>query len=129
MSLNRREMLRLGAAGAGSFLLTSAASGQALPSSVFARPAAPLDPLAPPAPGASAPAGIDPALFQRAKAALNILLLLLIEYANSVRGFITHADNVRLGSRYADQPGVKPPRQVDRTVNQYRREQVYVEVH
>lgn len=71
MSLNRREMLRLGAAGAGSFLLNSAGSGQTLPSSVFARPAAPLDPLAPPAPGASAPAGIDPALFQRAKAALD----------------------------------------------------------
>ena len=74
MSLNRREMLRLGAAGAGGLLLSGAASSQVLPSSVFARPATPI---VPPAPAVSAPvaptapAGINPALFSRAKAALD----------------------------------------------------------
>ncbi len=74
MSLNRREMLRLGAAGAGGLLLTSAASSQSLPTSVFARPAAPIDPLAPvrPTPATPlAPGGINPTLFSKAKAALN----------------------------------------------------------
>lgn len=76
MSLNRREMLRLGAAGAGGLLLSGAASSQILPSSVFARPAAPIDPLAPaPAVTApvtpSAPGGINPTLFAKAKAALD----------------------------------------------------------
>ena len=76
MSLNRREMLRLGAAGAGGLLLSGAASSQVLPSSVFARPAAPVDPLAP-APAVSAPVapaapgGINPVLFNKAKAALD----------------------------------------------------------
>ncbi|HVF36436.1 MAG TPA: murein L,D-transpeptidase catalytic domain family protein [Sphingomicrobium sp.] len=74
MSLNRREMLRLGAAGAGGLLLSGAASSQILPASVFARPAAPADPLAP-IPAApvrpSAPAGINPTLFSKAKAALD----------------------------------------------------------
>lgn len=74
MSLNRREMLRLGAAGAGGLLLSGAASSQVLPSSVFARPAPPVDPLAPAssAPVApTAPAGINPVLFSKAKAALD----------------------------------------------------------
>lgn len=78
MTLNRREMLRLGAASAGGLLLSSAASGQSLPASVFALPPRPIDPLASfsSAPASSpimpsAPAGIDPALFQRAKAALD----------------------------------------------------------
>jgi hypothetical protein len=74
MSLNRREMLRLGAAGAGGLLLSGAASSQVLPSSVFARPAPPVDPLAPAssAPVAPmAPAGINPILFSKAKAALD----------------------------------------------------------
>ena len=74
MSLNRREMLRLGAAGAGGLLLSGAASSQILPSSVFARSAGPI---APPAPAVStpvaptAPAGINPVLFSKAKAALD----------------------------------------------------------
>jgi len=73
-SLNRREMLRLGAAGAGGLLLSSAGASQGLPSSVFARPAWPVDPLAPvpAAPVApSAPTGINPILFSKAKAALD----------------------------------------------------------
>jgi hypothetical protein len=74
MSLNRREMLRLGAAGAGGLLLSGAASSQILPSSVFTRPA---NPIVPPAPASSAPlvpsspAGINPILFNKAKAALD----------------------------------------------------------
>ena len=74
MSLNRREMLRLGAAGAGGLLLSGAASSQILPSSVFARPATPI---VPPAPVSAAPlvprspAGITPVLVNKAKAALD----------------------------------------------------------
>ena len=74
MSLNRREMLRLGAAGAGGLLLSGAASSQILSSSVFARP---RSPIVPPAPAVSAPvapaapAGINPLLFSKAKAALD----------------------------------------------------------
>jgi hypothetical protein len=71
MSLNRREMLRLGAAGAGGFLLSSAASSQILPPSILPPPMAPIDPLAPVAAGTTTPLGIDPQLFQRAKAALD----------------------------------------------------------
>jgi len=72
-SLNRREMLRLGAAGAGGLLLSSAAASQ-VTTSIFAKPAAPVDPLAP-VPAApivpSAPAGLNPTLFAKAKAALD----------------------------------------------------------
>lgn len=76
MSLNRREMLRLGAYGAVGAIISTAASSSALPSLII--PARP-DPLAPLAPQAAAPvvtattapAGIDPALFARAKAALD----------------------------------------------------------
>jgi len=72
MSLNRREMLRLGAAGAGGLLLSGAASSQVLPSSVFTRPAAPVLPSVSTAPLVpSAPAGINPILFSKAKAALD----------------------------------------------------------
>jgi hypothetical protein len=75
MSLNRREMLRLGACGATAAIISTAASSSVLPS-LIAQPAA--DPLAPlPAQAQpqvlapSAPAGIDPQLFARAKAALD----------------------------------------------------------
>ena len=75
ISLNRREMLRLGAAGAGGLLLSGAASSQVLPTSPFAAPVTPiLDPLSPvPAAPTSftAPGGINPALFSKAKAALD----------------------------------------------------------
>ena len=75
MSLNRREMLRLGAYGAVGAILSTAASSSVLPSLVnpsTPETPAPLNPqpqaqvLAP-----SAPAGIDPQLFARAKAALD----------------------------------------------------------
>ena len=75
MSLNRREMLRLGAYGATAAIISTAASSSVLPSLVL--PATP-NPLAPlnSQPQAqlltpSAPAGIDPQLFARAKAALD----------------------------------------------------------
>ena len=77
MSLNRREMLRLGAIGAAGAMLSSAASSSVLPSlmapatppggaPVPPPPAAPAQILAP-----AAPAGIDPQLFARAKFALD----------------------------------------------------------
>jgi L,D-transpeptidase catalytic domain len=69
MSLNRREILRWGAVGAGSAMLSSAAISQ-LPSLVFTGPPAPANPLAP-KPALQVPAGIDPQLFARAKAALD----------------------------------------------------------
>ena len=75
MSLNRREMLRLGAAGAGGLILSSAAASQALPGLLLPQmPATPsANPFAPAVQpqAAAAPAGIDPALFARAKAALD----------------------------------------------------------
>ena len=78
MTLNRREMLRLGTLGAAGAILSSSASSQILPSIIYP-PRAARDPLAPivpsPAPvqpvAPSAPAGIDPQLFARAKAALD----------------------------------------------------------
>lgn len=72
--MNRREMLRLGAAGAGGLLLSGAASSQVLtspfqlPSSTPATPPAPM-PAAPTT--FTAPGGIDPTLFSKAKAALD----------------------------------------------------------
>ena len=74
MSFNRRELLRLGAVGAGGLVLSSAASSVGLPALAFRVPPAANDPLAPlpAAPAApAAPGGIDPNLFQRAKAALD----------------------------------------------------------
>jgi hypothetical protein len=71
MSLNRREMLRLGSAGAGGLLLSSAAFSNAIPSALFVRPTPPVVPPAPVAAAPAAPVGINPALFARAKAALD----------------------------------------------------------
>ena len=71
MSLNRREVLRWGAVGAAGAMLSSAASSVGLPQVVYAPPPVPRDPLAPLAPvQPAAPAGINPVLFQKAKAAL-----------------------------------------------------------
>jgi hypothetical protein len=75
MSLNRREMLRFGAYGAAGAILCTTASSSVLAqlvSPTLSDPLAPLPaqpavPLAVPA----APAGIDPQLFARAKAALD----------------------------------------------------------
>lgn len=73
-TLNRRQMLRLGAAGAGGLLLSGAASSQILTKPAV-KPAVPtIDPLGPvPATPATltAPGGINPALFAKAKAALD----------------------------------------------------------
>jgi hypothetical protein len=67
-------MLRLGAAGAGGLLLSGAASSQVLSSSFIlpsSTPAAP-PPAVPAAPTTfTAPGGIDPTLFSKAKAALD----------------------------------------------------------
>jgi hypothetical protein len=74
MSLNRREMLRLGAAGGAGLILSSAAASQALPGLIMPQPTATPGPFAP-APAqpqvAAAPVGIDAQLFARAKAALD----------------------------------------------------------
>src|ERR1044071_926789 len=75
MSLNRREMLRLGAMGAAGALLSSSAGSSTLPTLLAPaqpplvpnpQPAAPAQGLTPAAPG-----GIDPQLFAKAKAALD----------------------------------------------------------
>jgi len=73
VTVNRREMLRFGAMGATAAILSTAASSSVIPSLVV--PAQP-DPLAPLTPQPrivtpSTPAGIDPELFARAKAALD----------------------------------------------------------
>ena len=76
-ALNRREMLRLGAAGAGGLLLSGAASSQVLTTPLPPRPATP----APAAPVSfTAPGGINPVLFSKAKHALDS------------RGWIRHRD-------------------------------------
>ena len=74
MTLNRREMLRLGAMGATGVMLSSSAVSNTLPT--LLAPARP--PLPNPAPTVptqvrvpTAPGGIDPQLFARAKAALD----------------------------------------------------------
>ena len=76
MSLNRREMLRLGAYGAVGAIISTAASSSALPSLIIPNRADPLAPLvpqpaAPVVAAAATPTGIDPQLFARAKAALD----------------------------------------------------------
>jgi len=73
MSLNRREMLRLGAMGAAGAIISTAASstvlGQVILPSTAATPL-PQTPIAPMQP-LMAPGGINPQLFAKAKAALD----------------------------------------------------------
>ena len=73
-ALNCRQMLRLGAAGAGGLLLSGAASSQILSPSTLPSSLAPANPFAP-VPAApttfTAPGGINPTLFSKAKAALD----------------------------------------------------------
>ena len=78
MSLNRRELLRFGALAAGGAILSSSASSTALPGIVYAPPAGSPNPLTglSSAPQSSvvtpsAPGGINPELFAKAKAALD----------------------------------------------------------
>ncbi len=74
MTLNRREMLRLGVMGAAGAILSSAASSsslQLIPGVQGLQPVPP-QPTLPPRPIVpAAPAGIDPQLFAKAKAALD----------------------------------------------------------
>jgi len=74
MGFNRREMLRFGALGAAGLVLSSSASSAVLPSIVYPPAPGGTDPLAPLPPALQtqpAPAGINPRLLERAKAALN----------------------------------------------------------
>ena len=69
MSLNRREILRLGAVGVGGAMLSTAASSVGLPATILQ----PQRSFLPPVPAAPrAPWGIDQKLFERARAALDI---------------------------------------------------------
>ena len=69
MILERREMLRLGAIGAGGLMISSAASSVGIPLNGLVAPGIVPAPLAP-APLYPAIAGINPQLLERAKAAL-----------------------------------------------------------
>ena len=71
-------------------MLSSAASSVGLPAVVYSRPPAPTDPLAFRVPPQAAPAGIDPQLFARAKAALDSH-----RYQIAQRDFIGIADFAR----------------------------------
>ena len=76
VSMNRREMLRLGAYGAVGAIISTAASSSALPALLIPSRPDPLAPVAPQplAPAVATPAApieIDPQLFARAKAALD----------------------------------------------------------
>jgi hypothetical protein len=75
MIVSRRDMLRFGACGVGGAMLSTAAASQVIPSLITGPlpqttyslpPAQPTAPLSPTAPG-----GIDPTLFAKAKAALD----------------------------------------------------------
>ena len=74
MSFSRRELMQFGACGAAGAMLSTAAAAQVLPS-LIGGPAGTTNPLPPlqPAPPAvlTAPGGIDPRLFAKAKAALD----------------------------------------------------------
>ena len=78
MSLNRRQMLRWGAVGASGAIMSSAASSVGLPALVFRTPPMLSPTVAPPL---TAPSGVDPRLFARARAALE-----------SHRGLVRHSD-------------------------------------
>ena len=67
--MDRRELLRLGAAGAGGLLISSAASSVGIPLTNMILPQITRDPLSPLLPSI-APTGVNPLLFQRATAAL-----------------------------------------------------------
>jgi hypothetical protein len=77
VSLDRRELLRFGAMAAGGAILSSSAASQVLPGIIYPPAPRPADPLAPlrAAPQValtpSAPGGINPQLFAKAKAALD----------------------------------------------------------
>ena len=75
MSLNRRELLRIGAMAAGGAILSSSAGAQILPGAVYGPTSGSPDPLAPlpivPQPTLTVPPSINPQLLERAKAALN----------------------------------------------------------
>jgi len=74
VSLNRREMLRLGAMGAAGALISSSASSQVVPGLLLPQtPAVAPNPWAPTTQSVipTAPGGIDPQLFAKAKAALD----------------------------------------------------------
>ncbi len=68
MTLTRREMLRWGTIGAGAAMVSTAATPAGLPAIIAAAPSLPRPPV-PAIP--TAPAGINPQLFARAKAALD----------------------------------------------------------
>ena len=73
MSLNRREMLRLGAMGAAGALISSSAVSQVVPGLLQPQvPVAPNPFVPATAQSLTAPGGIDPQLFAKAKAALDI---------------------------------------------------------
>lgn len=89
--VGRRELLRMGAIGAGAAMLSSAGSASSLPALTFRAPPV-TDPLAPvqsvpaaPIAVPAAPQGINPALFQRAKTALEL---------HSRRGAVRYRDSI-----------------------------------
>jgi L,D-transpeptidase-like protein len=75
VSLNRRELLRIGAMAAGGAILSSSASSQILSGVTYSPLTGAQDPLAPlpavPQPALTVPTGINPQLLEKAKAALN----------------------------------------------------------
>ena len=107
MTLNRREMLRLGTLGAAGAILSTSASSQILPS-IIMPPRAARDPLAPIVPAQpvapSAPAGIDPQLFARAKAALDRHAIAprdsmgIVDFSRPSSDFRFHVVDLRDGS-------------------------------
>lgn len=90
--VGRREILRMGTIGAGAAMLSSAASASSLPAFSFRTAPGVADPLAPapsvpaaPIAQATGPIGVNPHLFQKAKAALE---------QHSRRGAILYRDSI-----------------------------------